>query len=86
MLAGSAGIKSDQGDSGDEDNADGSESDTVLPPLVLASYNVWNSNPPKWVWRDRRDRWRQYNLRLYHLGDVLRSLDADIIVRSVATN
>jgi endonuclease/exonuclease/phosphatase family metal-dependent hydrolase len=40
--------------------------------LSIMSYNVWNSNPPRWLWHDPLERWRMYNLRMAHLGDVLR--------------
>jgi endonuclease/exonuclease/phosphatase family metal-dependent hydrolase len=48
-------------------------------PLRVMSYNVWNTNPPRWLWRDPRDRWRQYAFRLYHLADVVRAAAPDII-------
>lgn len=48
-------------------------------PLRVMSYNVWNTNPPKWLHRDGRDRWRQYAFRLYHLADVVRAAAPDII-------
>jgi len=54
---------------------------TVAPrrhKLRLASYNVWNSNPPRWLWRNPVERARMYALRSLALGDVLRTGDADV--------
>jgi endonuclease/exonuclease/phosphatase family metal-dependent hydrolase len=50
----------------------------AMAKLRLVSFNVWNSNPPKWLWRMPMDRYRQYAFRMHHLGDVLRMADADI--------
>jgi endonuclease/exonuclease/phosphatase family metal-dependent hydrolase len=47
--------------------------------LRMVSYNTWNSNPPKWLWHDGRDRMRQYSLRLFRLGDVIRQVSPHII-------
>ena len=47
--------------------------------LRMVSYNTWNSNPPKWLWHDGRDRMRQYSLRLFRLGDVIRQVAPHII-------
>ena len=41
-------------------------------PLRVMSLNVWNSNPPRWLWRHPPDRLRQYALRLLQLGEVVR--------------
>lgn len=43
------------------------------------SFNVWNSNPPRWLFRDPRDRFRQYLLRIATLGESLRRARAGII-------
>ena len=48
-------------------------------PLRFVSLNVWNSNPPKWLWHDARDRFRQYSLRLFRLGDVVRAVAPHIV-------
>lgn len=56
----------------------GNEASSKLP-LTLMSYNVWNSNPPKWLYRDPRDRYRQYTLRLHHLTDVVRMAASEVI-------
>lgn len=47
--------------------------------LRVMTYNVWNSNPPKWLWRDHRDRFRQYALRIFTLADNIRLVQPDII-------
>jgi endonuclease/exonuclease/phosphatase family metal-dependent hydrolase len=49
------------------------------PLARLLSFNTWNVNPPSWVWRDPRDRSRQYAFRALAIADVLRSADADIV-------
>jgi endonuclease/exonuclease/phosphatase family metal-dependent hydrolase len=48
-------------------------------PLRFVSLNVWNSNPPRWLWHDARDRFRQYSLRLFRLGDVVRAVAPHIV-------
>ena len=54
---------------------------TSPPPTTLRTlcYNVWNSNPPKWLFRDPRDRFRQYTLRMLHLGEAVQSAAAGIV-------
>ena len=47
--------------------------------LRLMSYNLWNSNPPRWLWRWAPDRLRQYGLRMLHLSDVIREVGPDVI-------
>lgn len=47
--------------------------------LRVASVNVWNSNPPRWLWRWAPDRLRQYALRLAHLADVLGEVGAHVV-------
>jgi endonuclease/exonuclease/phosphatase family metal-dependent hydrolase len=42
-------------------------------PFTIMTSNVWNVNPSKGTWRDPRDRWRQYALRLFQLGDSTRT-------------
>jgi endonuclease/exonuclease/phosphatase family metal-dependent hydrolase len=55
------------------------EPTTHTPALRVLTYNVWNSNPPRWLWKDPRDRARQYALRLWQLGDVVRHALPDIV-------
>lgn len=50
-----------------------------LRRIRVASFNTWNSNPPRWLWREPHDRMRQYALRMAHAGDVLRQAAADVI-------
>lgn len=47
--------------------------------IRILSFNTWNSNPPRWLWREPHDRMRQYALRLAHAGDVLRHAAADVL-------
>ena len=50
------------------------------PPVLRAlSYNVWNVNPPRWLHRDHRDRFRAYALRMHALSDIARDAGAAII-------
>jgi hypothetical protein len=48
-------------------------------PLRVLSYNTWNVNPPKWLHRDHRDRFRAYALRMHALGDLARQAAAGVI-------
>lgn len=47
--------------------------------LRVTSANVWNSNPPRWLFRHGPDRLRQYALRMAHLSDTLAECALDII-------
>jgi hypothetical protein len=48
-------------------------------PLRVLSFNVWNVNPPRWLHRDHRDRFRAYALRMHYLGDLARETGAPIV-------
>jgi hypothetical protein len=48
-------------------------------PLRVLSYNTWNVNPPRWLHRDHRDRFRAYALRMHALGDLAREASAGVI-------
>lgn len=57
----------------------GSSSSTASASHRVLTYNVWNVNPPAWLWRDPRDRKRQYDFRLFGISDVLAQAEADTI-------
>jgi hypothetical protein len=59
--------------------AGGGAAAAAAPALRTLSYNVWNSNPPRWLFRDPRDRFRQYALRMLHLGETVRAAAAGIV-------
>jgi hypothetical protein len=60
-------------------SAAGEEGAAPRGPLRVLSYNTWNVNPPKWLHRDHRDRFRAYALRMHALGDLARQASAGII-------
>lgn len=47
--------------------------------LRVMSFNLWNVNPPRWLWRNPADRLRQYAFRMYHAGDILRQTAPDVL-------
>ena len=49
------------------------------PSLRIMSYNVWNTNPPHWVYPDRRDRFQRYNTRMDLLAKYIKDASPDII-------
>jgi endonuclease/exonuclease/phosphatase family metal-dependent hydrolase len=56
-----------------------SEKQAPRGDLRILSYNSWNSNPPRWLWRHPGERFRQYALRLARLSDVLAETAPDIL-------
>ncbi|RHY30490.1 hypothetical protein DYB32_004279 [Aphanomyces invadans] len=44
----------------------------------IASYNIWNVNPPEAVY-GRSNRWHMYTKRMDHLVSILREVNADIV-------
>ena len=72
-----------QGEHHDESLGEGKEGEktdtATTSTLRTLCYNVWNSNPPKWLFRDPRDRFRQYALRMLHLGENVRGAAAGIV-------
>jgi len=57
----------------------GASSDAARSSLRVLSFNVWNVNPSRWLWRSPHERWRQYALRMMHVGDILRRGAPDIV-------
>lgn len=53
----------------------------VVPPFhgKFLCYNVWNSNPPRWLWPNPRRRWDLYRSRMDHLTGIVKSEDPDVI-------
>ena len=47
--------------------------------LKILSFNVWNSNPPSWLYPNRSDRWTRYMLRLNRLADAIVASEAHIV-------
>lgn len=70
---------------GDDDGVGAADDDANAPAaqwaraLRVCAFNVWNSNPPRWLWSAPPDRLRQYALRLLHWGDVVRDVAPDIL-------
>lgn len=50
-----------------------------VDPLRILSYNVWNVNPPRYLHRDAKDRFRAYALRMLYLGEIVRASGAGIV-------
>jgi len=38
--------------------------------VKVMTYNVWNVNPPAWVYRNAAERWDRYSARIDHLAKV----------------
>ncbi|KAH9154904.1 hypothetical protein AeRB84_003070 [Aphanomyces euteiches] len=50
--------------------------EAVGRPVKIATYNVWNVNPPNGIYDDR---WAVYNTRMDHLAKFLNEINADIV-------
>ena len=46
---------------------------------VFMCYNVWNSNPPSWLWHIPRMRWDLYTKRMDHLAAIVRREAPDVV-------
>lgn len=42
-------------------------------------YNVWNSNPPSWLWHNPRRRWELYSQRMDLLSEVVKGEAPDVL-------
>jgi hypothetical protein len=69
----------DSDDDSDDDGDGASAAEPWARALRVCAFNVWNSNPPRWLWRAPPDRVRQYALRLLHWGDVVRDVAPHIL-------
>ena len=47
--------------------------------LKVMSFNVWNTNPPQWVYPTYDERVQRYNSRMQLLANVIKSADPDIV-------
>ena len=47
--------------------------------LKIMSFNVWNTNPPQWVYPTYDERIQRYNNRMQLLANVIKSADPDIV-------
>ena len=47
--------------------------------LRVLSLNVWNTNPPSWVYNDREKRQSRYDARMDLLADVITASGAEVI-------
>lgn len=43
------------------------------------TYNLWNTNPPSYLYPDIEERWSRYTKRIQHLAQVIDEAQADII-------
>lgn len=50
--------------------------------ISIGVYNVWNSNPPSWVFRGP-ERWRKYWQRMHYLADTIAAESPPIITFQV---
>jgi len=64
-------------DSDGSQKTPGDDADT--PRIRVLSQNVWNVNPPRYLHRDPKDRFRAYALRMLYLGELVRATDAGVI-------
>ena len=55
------------------------EADEGPAALALAVYNVWNTNPPPWLYGRPQDRWAKYLQRMELLAAQLRDEAPDVI-------
>ena len=55
------------------------DQNVIARVLRVCTYNIWNTNPPAWVYQQPQ-RWQRYRRRLSHLSRIIVEANIDVLL------